>query len=117
MFIGLGWDEDETTKRKHYRSFYPDELENNKEIFPKPSPFDTYEIKRGQSRGANKGLFSFSHQHKKDASGELSNEKVAGIFKAIIHVQSKEAKDAFHEKKDQMIKKIVQLVKEYSTKH
>ena len=86
MFIGLGWDEDETTGRKHYRSFYNDELENNKDIFPKPSPFDSFEIKRGQSRGLNKGLFTFSHKHKKDQSGEASNEKSAGFFKAIIHV-------------------------------
>lgn len=34
MFIGLGWDEDNTTNRRHYRQFYPDELENNKELFP-----------------------------------------------------------------------------------
>lgn len=47
LFIGLGWDEDDTTKRKHYRIYYPDELENDKEIFPKPSPFDTYQLKRG----------------------------------------------------------------------
>ena len=42
LFVGLGWDEDDTTHRKHYRSVYNDELENNKDIFPKPSPFDTY---------------------------------------------------------------------------
>jgi hypothetical protein len=34
MFIGLGWDEDNTTKRRHYRQFYSDELENNKDLFP-----------------------------------------------------------------------------------
>jgi hypothetical protein len=34
MFIGLGWDEDSTTKRKHYRQFYDDELEFVKEFFP-----------------------------------------------------------------------------------
>jgi hypothetical protein len=28
----LGWDEDRETKRKHYRRFYPDELENITEI-------------------------------------------------------------------------------------
>lgn len=46
-FIGLGWDEDATTKRKHYRRFYPDELENVKEVLGVASPFQTYEIKRG----------------------------------------------------------------------
>jgi len=34
MFIGLGWDENIETKRKHYRRFYPDELENVKSILP-----------------------------------------------------------------------------------
>lgn len=29
-FIGLGWDEDANTKRRHYRRFFPDELENMK---------------------------------------------------------------------------------------
>jgi len=51
LFAGLGWDDDgaddsykekedakgtfcHIVERKHYRSIYPDELENNKEIFP-----------------------------------------------------------------------------------
>jgi hypothetical protein len=34
MYIGLGWDEDRNTKRKHYRQYYTDELEFVKEIFP-----------------------------------------------------------------------------------
>lgn len=38
-FIGLGWDEDANTKRKHYRRFYPDELENIKSVLPIISPF------------------------------------------------------------------------------
>ena len=32
MYIGLGWDEEPEQKRRHYRRFYPDELENVKEI-------------------------------------------------------------------------------------
>jgi len=51
LYMGLGWDEngeDETLKKKHYRQFYNDELENNKEYFPNgPSPFNSYELKRG----------------------------------------------------------------------
>ena len=39
LFIGLGWDEDSTTQRKHYRRFYPDELENVKEVLQIASPF------------------------------------------------------------------------------
>ena len=39
QYIGLGWDEDATTERKHYRRFYPDELENVKEVLHIASPF------------------------------------------------------------------------------
>jgi len=70
MFIGLGWDEDATTKRKHYRRFYPDELENVTDVLPVPSPFQTYEIKRGQTRGAKAGFWaSLSSPGKQDESG------------------------------------------------
>lgn len=34
IYMGLGWDEDHNTKRKHYRQYYQDELENIPEIFP-----------------------------------------------------------------------------------
>lgn len=39
LFLGLGWDEDATTKKKHYRRYYPDELENVTSVLPHPSPF------------------------------------------------------------------------------
>ena len=38
---------------KHYRSYYDDELENNKELFSR-MPFYSFDIWRGQSRGAKK---------------------------------------------------------------
>ena len=47
LYQPLGWDDDSTTKRKHYRMFYNDELENIKEIFPKKSPFNSFIITRG----------------------------------------------------------------------
>jgi len=40
LFIGLGWDEDRETKRRHYRRYYPDELENVREVLPVESPFN-----------------------------------------------------------------------------
>ena len=57
LFIGLGYDDDHTTQRKHYRNYHPDELENNKEIF-KQSVFCNAPILRGQERGAEAGFFS-----------------------------------------------------------
>ena len=59
LYIPLGWDEDQDTKRKHYRKYYMDELENNREIFPTESPFNSYKMIRGQARGgSSNGLFS-----------------------------------------------------------
>lgn len=47
LFMPLGWDENKDSKRKHYRQFYRDELENIREIFPKESPFNKFYLKRG----------------------------------------------------------------------
>ena len=47
LFMGLGWDEDRNTHRKHYRRFYPKELETVTELMPKPTPFETYNLMRG----------------------------------------------------------------------
>lgn len=53
MFIGLGWDEDATTQRRHYRQFFDDELENVTEIFPQKSPFNSYDLHHGLAKGSN----------------------------------------------------------------
>jgi hypothetical protein len=85
LYIGLGWDETPEQGRKHYRKFYPDELENVKDVMPKKSPFDEYEIKRGQTRGASKSLF---FKGKEDDSGSASTEKIVGKFKGLINIVS-----------------------------
>lgn len=74
LFLGLGYDETPTSKRKHYRRFYPQELEKVEEIMPVPSPFETFDLKRGQSRGASKSIWPFGGAKKQDASGEVSTE-------------------------------------------
>lgn len=60
LFMGLGWDEDDTTKRKHYRQYHADELEFKTDVFAKPSPFDSFDIMRGKSSRHNGdgGLFT-----------------------------------------------------------
>jgi hypothetical protein len=69
LFIGLGWDEDETTKRKHYRQFHNDELEFKKDVFASPSPFHSFDIMRGKSsKHGGGGLFSTA---KKDTKVQL----------------------------------------------
>ena len=70
LFIGLGYDDDKDTGRRHYRRYYPDELENITEILPIATPFNQYDLKRGQSRGAKVGFWKkITHQVKTDASG------------------------------------------------
>ncbi len=54
LFLGLGYDCCPNEGMKHYRRFYPKELEFIKEVMPVESPFDSYDLKRGQSRGASK---------------------------------------------------------------
>ena len=59
LFLGLGCDETPTSKTRHYRRFYPSELETVTEVMPVPSPFDTFDLRKGQSRGASKGFWPF----------------------------------------------------------
>ena len=103
LYIGLGWDEDATTERKHYRRFFPDELENVKEVLHVSSPFQTYEIKRGQTRGAKAGFWaSLMNEVKEDESGQVSTEELMGKFKAVIEVEVKEEKDEYFQEKEQL---------------
>ena len=46
VYLELGYNEVDTDDRKHYRKIFDDELENDKEIFPKPA-FHAFEIIRG----------------------------------------------------------------------
>jgi hypothetical protein len=106
VYIGLGWDENAETKRRHYRKIINGSLEEEKDIFERESPFNTYLLKKGQSRGASGGLFSSN----KDASGQVSTEKICGIFKGVIEVENKEDKEAYLKKKDIMIKKMKDFI-------
>jgi len=73
----------------HYRKYYQDELENDKDLFPDPDdPFIKIPIKRGQSRGLSKSWFSFIVPDKLDDSGEVSNEKTVGYFKGRITIKN-----------------------------
>lgn len=47
LFVGLGYNQKHDEKKKHYRRYYPDELENIKEVMPK-KPFHEDPVNRGQ---------------------------------------------------------------------
>jgi hypothetical protein len=56
----------------HYRRYYEDELENNKELVGE-SPLNKIDIKRGQSRGNSKSFFgALFASDREDASGEVT---------------------------------------------
>jgi hypothetical protein len=113
MFLGLGWDADKDTGRRHYRRFYPDELENVREIIPNPSPFNAYDLKRGQSRGAKVSMWkSLFGGMKHDASGEASTEHFTGRFKAVIEVEAKEDRKAYLENKHELIERLKSSLKQ-----
>jgi hypothetical protein len=46
LFIGLGFNQKPEDKKKHYRRYYPDELENVKDVMP-DLPFHEDPIWRG----------------------------------------------------------------------
>ena len=107
VFWPLGWDEDATTDRKHYRRFYPKELERTEEVLPVPSPFQSYDILKGQTRGAKASLWaSLTGKVKTDDSGEVSTIQKMGRFKAVIEVEGREDKKAYLQKKAELIQAI-----------
>jgi len=46
LYIGLGFNQTPEETKKHYRRYYPDELENVKEVIPK-LPFHESIVRRG----------------------------------------------------------------------
>lgn len=91
---------------KHYRRFFEDELENDKEIFPKPI-FTNIEIKRGQSRGAEKSWFGGGQQ---DESGQESTIRVIGKFKGVVEIFNKEKKARYEAKKNARLEELFKLL-------
>lgn len=101
-----------TRKAKHYRRFYADELEKVKEVLPIETPFHQYDLKKGQSRGAKAGLWaSLTGKVKKDASGEVSTVKNTGKFKAVIEVETAQAREAYNEEKNELFTDLVKSVR------
>lgn len=95
IYIGLGHDPEQDSKQKHYRRYYNDELEETKAVMEKQTPFEQYDIMKGQSRGNSKGLMSLFSKDKTDDSGAITTEQSVGKFKGVITVNSQEEKEEF----------------------
>jgi hypothetical protein len=99
VFLPIGYDPQYDSKQKHFRRCYEDELENIKEVMPK-SPFQTFDIIKGQSRGLSKGWFTTNNE---DEAGQVSTIKNVGKFKGIVSVINKERDDIFSKVKKSRI--------------
>jgi hypothetical protein len=96
MYMGLGWDENKDTQRKHYRRITETELEDDQDYMSIPSPFYRFNLHRGQARGlaGGTGLFSFSSTNTKiDESGQTSNEHEVGYFKGLISLHNTQTRN------------------------
>ena len=92
LYMAIGYDgavtdQMPTRGERHYRKFYMDELENNKEIFKK-SPFYTAPIVRGQSRVAASGFLGGLL-----GGAQESSLKEVGSFKGHVSVYNEEDRD------------------------
>ena len=100
LFIGLGHNENKDSAKKHYRRYYPDELENVEVIFPR-KPFHEEKIFRAQMR-------SFKSFFGGGGSSDVTAVKEVGFFKgqvkvynlqenAILKIKQKERDDLIKE--------------------
>ena len=56
----------------------------------KPTEFQCFDLKRGQSRGAKKSLFDFGGGKTDQGTGEEDTTQIMGKFKALITVTKKD---------------------------
>lgn len=70
---------------------------------PVETPFESFEIKKGQSRGAAKSWWQIGTTTKMDEDGNVSSEQVVGKFKGVVTVQSEKDKKVYQEKKADLI--------------
>ena len=85
IYMPIGYNREPDDGLKHYRHFVNEELENTEYIGK--SPFNIYEIMRGQSRGLD-GLLD--HVDKFDELGQKTNSRCVGKFKGVIRVVDEE---------------------------
>jgi len=111
IYLALGFNQTPQDDIKHYRRYFPDELENVKDVMPK-MPFRDFEIKRGQQRGLSKGFFSMFSKPKTDETGQVSNVKVVGKFKGIVSIYNTTEKENFDSQKNSRLDLIAKLVKD-----
>jgi len=92
--------------KEHFRKFYEDELENNEELLGE-SPFVTYRVKRGSTRGNSSSFFgSLFASDRQDEDGEVTTDKEVGFFKGRVDVYNVEERQKFNDEKLQLVEEI-----------
>jgi hypothetical protein len=110
MFIAIGFNQTADEKNRHYRRYYPDELENISEAVGK-KPFNEFKLRKGAQRGVKPGLFSMFSKPKTDDSGNISTVKEVGYFKGVVKVHNPDQKDDFMATKLARDAAVIDLVK------
>ena len=82
-YISLGYDRTPQDRIMHYRYFLNSELENTEYI--EKSPFEIFQIKRGQERGEDSWISTFFSKKNEEATSE-NTSKIVGLFKGIVRV-------------------------------
>ena len=98
-YDGIVSENSEPSGMKHYRKYYEDELENNKELF-KRSPFYTAPIFRGQSRGIKHGFLSGLFG---DGGVEGIKKQHVGDFKGHITIYNEQERKEARQQRATMI--------------
>jgi C2 domain/Ferlin C-terminus len=86
LYQAIGYNRDPDDGLKHYRYYINNPLEETEYIGK--SPFNIYEIMRGQSRGLDSVLDSVD---KFDEKGQKTNSRCVGKFKGVIRVVNEDA--------------------------
>ena len=120
LFMAIGYDGAVTDQapvagNRHYRKYYMDELENNREIF-KHSPFYKTPVMRGQERGLKAGLFDKLLGIGKTEQGSLSSLKEVGWFKGHVSVYNEAERETQAGQKASKLASIVKLLQDVHTK-
>lgn len=116
LFMAIGFNQTPEDDIKHYRRFYPDELENIDDMVG-DKPFNEFDILRGASRGNKAGLFSgMFGKPKTDDSGQISTIKKVGSFKGVVKVRNPDEKDDFLQRKKGKEDRVMQLLNQIHNK-
>ena len=103
-YFPLGYNRLPEDGKKHYRYILPTSLEKS-DLYGEP-PFQSFQIKKGQSRGLSEGLLIFS----KKTTQATSTLTHAGTFKGLVRINHATSKKSSEHPKNDGFEKIAKLL-------